>query len=94
MAVFGFIKSKKDQQEKEFYEIIRTFREKFPAVQGWSINVYQKDNLVTCKIQRNKNIMAQATVERDFYCSLVEAERACIFEALIRFGFVPVEVQK
>lgn len=89
--MFGFIKSKKEEREKEFFDIIKCFRAEFPAVQGWSINVYQKNNLVCCKIQRHTQIIAQATVEREFFTSLIEAERASIVEALIRFGFTPVQ---
>ncbi|MDK2792881.1 MAG: hypothetical protein PWQ25_1744 [Deferribacteres bacterium] len=88
MAFFGFVR--KQEKEKEFFDIIKEFRSKFPATEGWAINTFinNKTGFVVTKIEKNGKIMSQATIEKGD--SIIESERECIREALIRFGFIPV----
>ncbi|KAA0257537.1 hypothetical protein FHQ18_09345 [Deferribacter autotrophicus] len=87
--MFKFIKSKREEKEKEFFEIIKEFRSQFPATEGWSINTFinNKTGYVVTKIEKNGKVMSQATVEKGD--SIIDSERKSIMEALIRFGFVP-----
>ncbi|MGA1847271.1 hypothetical protein [Deferribacter abyssi] len=90
-VMFKFVskKSKKEEFEKEYFEILKAFRTDFPVSEGWEINTFKtKDGLVTTKIQKNGKIFAQASVEQEDE-SLTDAERRSIIEALIRFGIIP-----